>query len=177
MKYSCPPRRSKRVLRPHRGSAITEFAPALFIFIMVFFFPFLNLIGMAISYADCLYLDTLLLRQAAIENVLVLDNSTTPPALKPDLTASTSPTGALNNVINNWLKLGLGRFASTGSVPVQTCYIDLTEGTPKVRFIHVNLAVECRPFLQIPFPLPVPGLNAPVTFRFSGRSVIENIPS
>jgi hypothetical protein len=132
---------------------------------------------MAISYADCLYLDSLLLRQAAVENVLVLDNSTTPPALKPDLTASTSPTGSLNNIINNWLQLGLGRFASTDSVPIQTCYIDLNEGSNKVKFIHVNLQVECRPFLQIPFPLPIPGLNKPVTFKFSGRSVIENIPS
>lgn len=177
MKHLGSELRNVRSLRTHRGSAITEFAPALFIFIMVFFFPFLNLIGMAISYADCLYLDTLLLRQAAIENVLVLDNSTTPPALKSDLTASTSPTGALNNIINNWLQLGLGRFASTGSVPVQTCYIDLNEGSNKVKFIHLNLQVECRPFLQIPFPLPIPGLNKPVTFKFSGRSVIENIPS
>ncbi|MBP9091145.1 hypothetical protein KBI23_08955 [bacterium] len=185
MKYICSellntrhaPALGLRHRRSNRGSAITEFAPALFIFIMVFFFPFLNLIGMAISYADCLYLDTLLLRQAAIENVLTLDNSTTPPALKPDLSCSTSPTGSLNMIINNWLQLGLGRFASTATVPLQTCYIDLTEGSNKVRFIHLNLQTECRPFLQIPFPLPIPGLNKPVTFRFSGRAVIENIPS
>ena len=177
MKKSGNGHRTIRRLRTHTGSAITELAPAMFIFIMVFFFPFLNLIGMAISYADCLYLDTLLLRQAAIENVLKIDNSTTPPALTPDLTASTAANGALNNVINNWLQLGLGRFASTGSMPKQTCYIDLTEGSAKVKFIHLTLEVECRPFLQLPFPLPVPGINQPVTFKFSGRSVIENIPS
>ena len=163
-------------LMKHRGSTTTELAPALFIFTMVFFFPFLNLVGMAISYADCLYLDTLLLRQAAIEKVLVLDSTMTPPALKPDLTCSTSPTGSLNNIINHWLHFGLGRFACTATVPVQTCYIDLTEGSNKVRFIHLNLQAECRPFLQIPFPMPIPGLNKPVTIRFSGRATIENMP-
>ncbi|CAN5293877.1 hypothetical protein BH11CYA1_BH11CYA1_48170 [soil metagenome] len=177
MKQSSHWLRTYKRSRTYSGSAIAELAPAMFIFIMVFFFPFLNLIGLAISYADCLYLDTLLLRQAAIENVLVIDNTTSPASLKPDLTASTSPTGALNSVINNWLQLGLGRFASTGSMPKQTCYIDLSEGSTKVKFIHLNLDVECRPFLQLPFPIPVPGINQPVTFKFSGRSVIENIPS
>jgi len=163
--------------RHYKGSVIAEFGPAIFIFVMVVFFPFLNMVGMAISYADCLYLDTLLLRQAALENVLVLDNSTNPPSLKEDLTCSTDPNGALNTVIKNWLKMGLGQFASTGAMPKQTCYIDLTEGTAKVKFIHLDLLVQCKPFLQIPFFIQVPGINQPVTFKFSGRSVIENIPS
>jgi hypothetical protein len=163
--------------RKFKGSAIAEFAPALFVFVMVFFFPFLNMIGMAISYADCLYLNTLLLRQAALENVLVFDNTTTPPALKPDLTCSTHPNGSLNNLIKQWQMSGLGQFASTNKMPVQTCFIDMTEGTPNARFIHLNLLAECRPFLQIPFFIKVPGLNEPVTFKFSGRAVIENIPS
>lgn len=141
---------------------------------MVIFFPFLNMVGMAISYADCLYLDTLLLRQAALEPVLVLDNT---GALTPDLTCSTDPNGVLNTLIKNWLQAGLGQFASTGSMPKQTCYIDLSEGTAKNKFIHLNLTVECRPFLQIPFFIQVPGINQPFTFKYSGRSLIENIPS
>lgn len=167
----------RRRVRYTRGGVIAEFAPALFVLLMVFFFPFLNMLGLALSYADCLYLDFLLMRQAALENVLIVDNSTTPPGYKADLTCSTDPNGTLNRIIQAWLNNGLGKFASTGKVPVQTVYIDLTEGTPKVKYIHLNLAVEVRPFLQIPFPLKVPGLNAPVTFNYTGRSVIENIPN
>ncbi len=163
--------------RHHNGSVIAEFGPAIFIFVMVVFFPFLNMVGMAISYADCLYLDTLLLRQAALENVLVLDTSTNPATLQPDLACSTDANGALNTIIKNWQQMGLGQFASTSTMPKQTCYIDLTEGTAKVKFIHLDLLVQCKPFLQIPFFLQVPGINQPVTFKFSGRSVIENIPS
>lgn len=160
----------------HEGSKTQAFATALFIFTMVFFFPFLNLVALAISYADCLYLETLLVRQAATESVLILDTTTAPPTLRPDLTCSTSPKGSLNNIINRWLHLGLGRFACTAKTPVQTCSIDLSEGSNKVRFIHLNLQAECRPFLQIPFPLQVPGLNKPVSFRFSSRAAIKKMP-
>jgi hypothetical protein len=159
-----------------KGSTTNAFATALFILTMVFFFPFLNLIALAISYVDCLYLETLLLRQAAIENVLIFDKTTAPPTLRPDLTCSTSPTGSLNKIINHWLHLGLGRFACTATTPVQTCSIDLTEGSNKVQFIHLNLQADCRPFLQIPLPLQLPGLNKPVTFKFSSRATIENMP-
>lgn len=169
--------RSRYGPRYCRGGTLAEFGPALFVLFMVFFFPFLNLLMLGLSYADCLYLDFLLIRQAALENVLFLDNSTNPPSLKPDLTFSTDANGSMNKIINAWRTNGLGQFASTGSVPRQVCYVDLSEGTAKLKYVHLDLQVDVRPFLQIPFPIKVPGLNNPVTFYFSGRAVIENIPN
>lgn len=146
----------------------------MFLLLIVFFFPMLNLIGLALSYTDCLYLDYLLLRQAGLEKVLVLDGS---GKLVPDYTCSTDANGSLNRIINAWQANGLGQFASTGSMPQQSVYIDLTEGTPSVKYIHLKLLVEVKPFLPVPFPIKVPGLNAPVTLNFNDRSIIEYVPS
>lgn len=163
-----------RSLKRGRGSAITEFGPAMFVLLIVFFFPMLNLIALALSYTDCLYLNYLLLRQAGLERTLVIDSS---GKLVPDYTCSTDPNGSLNRIITAWQANGLGQFASTGSMPKQTIYIVLAEGTPSVKYVHLNLSVDVKPFLPVPFPIAVPGLNAPVTFNYSGRSIIEYVPS
>jgi hypothetical protein len=169
--------RTKSRKRRGRGSAIAEFGPAMYILIMVFFFPFLDLIGMACEYGDCLYLNSLLLRQAALENVLVMDNTAVPPALTTDLSCSTNPSGSLNTIIQAWMNGGLGKFASSGTMPTQSISVDLTEGTRRCKYVHLTLNVECKPFVTVPFFLRVEGLNAPITFVFYGRAVIENIPS
>ena len=163
--------------RSQSGSAIAEFGPAMFIIIMVFFFPFLDMIGMAVEYGDCLYLNSLLLRQASLENVLVMDTSVSPATLTTDLSCSTNPSGSLNTIINAWMAGGLGKFASSGTMPVQSITVDLTEGTPRCKYVHLTLDVECKPFVPVPFFLKIPGLNMPVTFEFHSRSVIENVPS
>ncbi len=163
--------------RAAKGSAITEFGPAMYILIMVFFFPFLDLMGLACEYGDCLYLNSLLLRQAALEHVLVMDDSVAPPVLTTDLSCSTAAGGSLNTIITAWLNGGLGKFASSGTMPTQSIAIDLTEGTPHCKYVHLTLDVECKPFVYVPFFLRVQGLNAPITFEFHSRGVIENIPS
>ena len=167
----------KNRIRAANGSAIAEFGPAMYILIMVFFFPFLDLIGTAAEYADCLYLNSVLVRQASLEHLLVMDTSTSPAQLRTDLSASTTASGSLNQIINQWMSGGLGQFASSGTPPVQTITVDLTEGTARCKYVHLVLDVECKPFLNVPFFMSVPGLNAPVTFEFHTRSVIENVPS
>jgi hypothetical protein len=149
----------------------------MFILIMVFFFPLLDLIGMAAEYGDCLYLNSLLLRQASLENLLVMNTSAVPPALTTDLSCSTNPSGSLNTIINAWMNGGLGQFASSGTMPIQSITVDTAEGTPNCKYVHLTLDVECKPFVYVPFFLRVEGLNAPITFEFHGRGVIENVPS
>lgn len=162
-----------RKKRTCQASAITEFAPALILLLLIFLFPLMNLLALALSYTDCLYLDFLLLRQAGLERVLVMGPN---GKLQTDYTCSTDPNGSLNKIITAWQNSGLGRFAGTANAPQQTISVDLTEGTQNVKYVHLNLLAEVRPLLAVPFPYPVPGLNATVTFNFSGRSVIEYVP-
>jgi len=160
--------------RRKRGSAIAEFGPALYVLLFFVFWPMLNLLMLGLTYSDCLYLHNILLRQAAVENVLVKNSS---GQLATDLTCSTSASGSLNILIENWTNSGLGKFVNLLAMPTQTAYVDLSEGSQYTKFIHVTLNVESQPFLNIPFFLPVPGLNAPIQFVLSGRAVIEYIPN
>lgn len=161
--------------RRRRGSAITEMAPAMFILLMVFFFPAVNLVALGLGYADCLYLHDLLLREAALQKVLII-NPSPPPPYSVDYSCSTDPNGPLNELIKSWSSQGLGRFVQTNNTPTQKIYIDLTEGSNNARYVHCDLYIEIRPFLALPFPLKVPAINAPVPFTITGKRVIETMP-
>jgi hypothetical protein len=164
--------------RRAKGSAISEFGPALFLLLILLFFPMLNLISLALCYCDCLYLNALLLRQAAVENVLTLNTGTQPPTLQvnPDPAVTAKVQNDLNQIINQW-SAGFGKFAITSTIPVATTSIDLSEGTSKVQYIHVTLTCQCKPLVAMPLFVGVPGLSAPMTFQFNRSQIIENIPT
>jgi len=164
--------------RRKKGSAIAEFGPALFVLLILLFFPMLNLISLALCYCDCLYLNALLLRQAAVENVLVLNSSAQPPALQinTDPVVTSKIQSDLNQIINQW-STGFGKFAITSQAPTATTNIDLSEGTTKVKYVHVKLTCQCRPLVPMPTFMGVPGLSAPMTFQFNRSQIIENIPT
>jgi len=174
-----------RFRRNAAGSAIVEFTPTLFVTLVMFAFPLIDLVGLALTYSDCLYLNALLLRQAAMEKSVVLDASQTPAVVSIDQNTADNQKlqSDLSNVVNQWIS-GFGQFACTYSIPSFSTFVDLSEGSipanvyasPPTEYIHVNLSCQCKPFVIIPLPLSVPGLNAPVTFSFTGRSMIESVP-
>lgn len=180
------PKGNYRKDRGALGSAITEAGPALFLALIVFFFPLLNFIGMMIAYGDCLYLSDLILRRAAVESdLLILDTSTTPATVKVNPTPATL-NADLAQVVADWSN-GFGKFASTGTAPVvmttvdpsssnTTTYAGQASAWPVTWYLNSTVVCQVRPFLLVPFFVAVPGLSAPVTFQFNGRTMIENIP-
>ena len=177
---------NNRQQRKKEGSAIVEAGPALFLALCVFFFPILNFVGMMIAYGDCLYMSDLVLRRAAVESdLLILDQSSTPATVKVNPAPATLTTD-LAQVVNEWSN-GFGKFASTGTAPTAVVQADPSASTttnypgqttpwPVTWYLNTTVRCECRPLLYIPFFFKVPGLSAPMTFQFSGRTMIENIP-
>lgn len=163
--------------RSRRGSSIAEFAPALYFLLIVAFFPMVDLIGLLLSYADCQYLHFTLVRQAALENVLTLNTATSPASLNVDTSFVTNPSGTFQGLITGWYN-GIGHFTtrSLNDISVQAS-VDLTVGSPTLKFVQVVTTVVCNPVVPIPFPIGLPGFNQPATFTMSGKSVIENVPS
>ena len=177
-------RRAAKKQRPSTGSAIAEFGPALFVIFILLVFPLIDLIGLTATYADCLYLNALLLRQASTEKVVVMDPSQTPPVVSLNQNAADIQKlqTDLTLVVTQWSN-GFGKFASTGANPTFTTSVNLSEGTvpqsvssPPTEYIHVLLTCQCNPVVSVPLPLSVPGLNAPITFSFNERSMLESIP-
>lgn len=161
--------------RNARGGSIAEFGPALFLIFVVALFPLLNVIGLALKYADCYFLYNIVSREAGVATIIHQNPSTNPPSITSvDLSASTNPNGSVNNVIKTWQQSGMGAFANVVSTPTQTCTVDNAEGTATARFVHVQLTVICNPFLKLPLP-PIPGFSAPITFQYNGRTTVENL--
>jgi hypothetical protein len=165
-----------QIERKAQGGAIAEFGPALMIIFLVGVFPLLDLLGLALKYADCYFLYNAVAREAGIATVIHQNPNVTPPAITSvDLSASTTPTGSVKAVIKTWQQSGLGAFANVTSTPTQVCTVDNTEGTVTARFVHVALTATCSPFLSLPLPVNIPGLTRPVTFNFNGRTTVENL--
>ncbi|HEY9754108.1 MAG TPA: hypothetical protein V6C97_02980 [Oculatellaceae cyanobacterium] len=169
-------KRTRKQLRNRKGS-IAEFAPAMYFILIVGFFPMLDMIAVMLSYADCQYLHFTLVRQAGLEQCLTLDTTTTPASLKPNYAFVTDPNGTFQSLITGWYN-GVGHFTTRSLADITvTANIDVTQGTPTLKYVTINTTVVCNPLVPIPFPYQVPGLSAPVTFSMSGNSVIEYVPS
>ena len=177
---------NNRKHRKERGSAIIEAGPALFLALCVFFFPMLDFVGMMMAYGDCLYLSDLVLRRAAVESdLLILDQSSNPATVKVNPTPATL-NADIAQVVSQWSN-GFGKFASTPTAPTAAATPDASASTttqypgqttpwPVTWYLNTTVRCECRPIVYIPFFFNVPGLSAPMTFQFSGRTMIENIP-
>jgi hypothetical protein len=137
--------------------------PALFILLMMIFFPMLDLMGMAASYCSGMYLNVMQVKEAAVCQA----------------SDSLSTTGQVQKgVVDNWLQNGVGRFVKT-TTPIHTNVIytaGQTDPQTKItdQFVTVTTTFSCQPFLTIPFWIPVPGLSAPMTFTYSSQAQMEN---
>src|SRR6185437_9350629 len=148
--------------RSMRGSALTEMGPALFILLMMIFFPMLDLMGMAASYCSGMYLNMMQVKEAAVCQAS---------------DAQSNSGQVKKGVVDNWLQHGIGVFVKTTSYPGgNNTKVVYTNGQldPQTKimdkFVTVTTTVTCQPFLTIPFWFPVPGLSAPMTFVYSAQA-------
>jgi hypothetical protein len=139
-----------------RGSAMAELGPALFILLIVIFFPLLNLAMFGLTYFCC---GTLTDLQA--DKAKVLPRSIAMSDLGP----------VKNTVPDAWQKTGLGAFAKL-SAPLETAisYPVLANGM----HVRVSTRFTASPFMPIPFIPGVPALSAPVTFTFTSQRILED---
>lgn len=170
-------RNAKRRGRSYKGSAITEFAPAIFLLFIAIMFPMINLISIGLAYMNGQWLHDRLLREAGLSVIITEDDTTTPPKVtNKDMSCCTSSSDSkLGKLITAWKASGVGQFAHLAADPVQETTFDPLEGSKTAQYIHVKTTLQVNPFLNIPFPGVVPGINAPMSFTYAGRSVVENV--
>jgi len=145
-----------------RGSAITEFGPALFIFFIVIFFPLMDVLALSANYMGGWYFNYECAKQ--VSRVTQADGQ-----------------AALSEMDNNFIGSGIGKFLGfkQSNIQHQLTYIAAQTATaanpgsgqaainampPQVQ---VTTTLKVRPFLYIPFPVKVPGLNDDVPFQYS----------
>lgn len=154
-------RRMKR-RRSTFGGTIAETGPAIFILLLMLFFPLLDLVAMSAAYFSCATLNDLQLREAA---------------LLPKKEAQ-DPNGTVcKKIPDDWKSKGIGNFVGLQQpVNTQVDYVVGTTDTQKRQDMEVRVTtrVRIRPFLTIPFFPGIPGLGAPMDFQIQTQRLVEN---
>ncbi len=148
------------------GTALSEFAPGLFLLLMFGLFPVLDAILIGVDYASARYLLELQLREAQkLPRSKCIDAKGTVMKVIPD----------------QWRKTLLGGLSNSdelivtkvGYKPVPWQPVGSNQ-TVDFWFVTIDTKVSFKPLLSIPFFNGVSGLGSPITFSVSGRRPVEN---
>lgn len=137
-----------------KGSSISEFGPAMFVFLIAIFFPMIDLLGLAMGYGICWYINYKISNQVARSR-------------------QAQATTIADEVVGSVMRTGFASFLKLqqGDIKVAAPVFDNNAAPPTVQ---VTTEVTTKPFLSIPFWKAVPGLNAPVTFSISSQLTRES---
>lgn len=159
MKKSWQQRGTRRACR---GSTIAELGPAVWLLLLLIFFPMIDLMGLGVSYGCCAYLNGWQTHEAS----LVPWNE------------ALNNTGAVQkNIPDSWKNSAMGAFAHTSDPPqtIVTYRNGQTDGNGIVdKIVQVETHVTCNPFLHMPLPAGIPGLTAPMGFVLIAERPMEN---
>ncbi|MBX9569909.1 MAG: hypothetical protein K2X77_13510 [Candidatus Obscuribacterales bacterium] len=139
--------------RRKKGSSITEFGPSLFLFLIVIFFPLLDMLGMAAVYGCCWYLNFMCVRELSVRKE--------------------SEAAAVQNEVNAAFDAtGFARFIGIDSinedVKHSVSYTPAAAGQQAL--VSCSTEVTAKPFITVPLPfVNAPGLNADVKFTIGSQ--------
>jgi hypothetical protein len=124
-------------MRKRRGSAIAETGPALFMFLILIFFPLLDVMGMAAQYACCWYHNHMMLQELPVRL------PTEAGAVKAEVKARFDTSG-------------LPQFAAVTSITDDVVYNDhKADGDPsndgEPATVRCTTTLVGRPYVAIPF--------------------------
>lgn len=132
---------------------MAETGPALFVILIIIFFPMLDLIGLTWSYGICWYLNY------TISNEISRSRRSEAPQIIA---------GAVDTISGTGFAKFLGIGPNSINVP-QPVYDD--EAQPPT--VVVVTMVRAKPFVTVPWWGPIPGLNAPIVFVVTSRLTRE----
>jgi hypothetical protein len=164
-------RRKPNLSRRESGVSTYEFGPAMFVLLIFFFFPLIDLLSICVSYGLCMVLNYNQLHEASVEKASDAQDTT----------------GSVKKAIpDQWLN-GMGHFVKIVGYPkTVVSYAPTSSPSPPASWpggvepvsdqtVTVTTTVVCSPFLAIPlFVINVPGLNGPMTFAVTSSHLMEN---
>lgn len=143
--------------RFQHGSAIAEFGPALWLTILCFFLPLIEIVSLLSTYACCFALNLMQAEQAAI-----CPKSQCDAIVKGQLP-------------NQWQNSGLGIFAKCASQPQTLVNYQSSQSASPARqtmgppgTVCVTTTFEVVPFIQLPF------LPNTISFSISTQKCLED---
>lgn len=143
-----------RLTKPRNaaGSAITETAPALFLLLLVILFPLIDMLYMGLAFGLTWYLNHLEVRELAVRV----------PAESAQV---------LTDIDTLYTSTGFGKFIGLTVPRIQHPGGARYGGNPLS--VTCTTVATINPFLNIPFVIPVSGLNQPATFTVTSTRLQE----
>jgi hypothetical protein len=149
--------------RGTRGSSIAEFGPAMFVLLLLIFFPVLDLLSVCFNYGI-----------VALLNYNQVHEASLLPSEKAN-----DPSGPVKKEIPDaWRHTGMAKFIKVVGNPETT--ISYRNGqsngdSTSDKIVILKTTVVCEPFVRIPIPIAnVPGLNASVRLSATSERQMEN---
>ena len=133
--------------RFHRGSAIIETGPALFVLFILILFPLIDLLGISAQYGAGWYLNQMVTRELACCREQKLDGGTPAAAVKAD-----------------FLKTGIGNFLKAEKIQQKVIYTN--PPAPDMPSVTCTTTIKATPFIYVPLPFDVPGVSAPLEIQY-----------
>lgn len=141
--------------RATKGSTLAEFGPALGLLLICFFFPMIDLCTIGPSYAACFSLNQAQCKEAA---------------MLPEAKASDT-SGYIHNQIPEAWRRGIGRFANNAAPPKTVVRYT---GQKKQRIVWVSTTFTLSPWICVPLPIKVAGLNESFKFTLESNRAVES---
>lgn len=152
-------RRKRRFRSQFGGGQIAELGPALWIILIMVFFPMLDLMYMGMAFGSGWFLNHMVTRAVCCT----------------DPTNGGAVTGAVTAATGAWQGSYLAQFIGVVGTPTSTVVFqnDPVKGTPN-GFCLVTTQVTCKPFMDmrgVPVinSMNIPGCTANATFVFADR--------
>lgn len=160
------------------GSAIAEFGPAMFVLVVIMFFPLLDFLGMAAQYGMAAYCNYAMSRELACRSVAD-GTGGSPPAVGTSTPSMVSANGGnvYRDIITNGIAAtGFGSFLGIdkGSLTCQAGYTNPSDGTQPT--VTCQTTIAANPFVSVPWFTATPGLNAPFNIQIQSvrpREVLQ----
>lgn len=142
--------------RRKKGSAIAEFGPALFLFIIVIFFPMLDMLGLLASYCMGYYCNFMACRELTVRKKHEAGDVFT------DVNAALFQSGIVQFLGMKTHDDSNAGGPGSADLAHKADYIDGANGMQPM--VQCTTYVRATPFLSIPWWGNCPGLNAPMDF-------------
>ena len=139
----------RKFSRRKNGEAIAETGPALFVLLILIFFPLLDVLGMSAQFAAAWYLNQAVTRELACVREQGADGGASAQA-----------------ITNDWRTTGIGHFVNPRNVVHQVAY-QAGAGSGDVPTVRCTTTVTVPPFISVPWFTPIPGVSADMTISFS----------
>jgi hypothetical protein len=162
----------RRKIRSSSAQTTSEFAGVFMIFFLVIFFPLLDMAAMGALWGTGMLLNSETARQVSFVANRGITGAAEKTAVSDPVTERKTRADALTAA---WAGTGFCQFLKMDTKSINHTITVSTVGTGSNpdEYVHVKTNLVANPFLNIPFPVEVPGLNKSMTFTYAQERLIE----